>query len=158
MVVIRYKNYFIRLDTGFLQAMWKIAIELVLAVILVFIFSWLTSVSSVFWLKADFVPAIGKIIFELVLAILTLGFYLPMAFIRLFRYFSEHTRSNVVEGKQITMGYDGDQVADFLFMWKQILLTVITLGIYYPWAFTLIANRLLSQTFLITNLVSPAID
>ena len=158
MVVIRYKNYFIRLDTGFLQAMWKIAIELVLAVILVFIFSWLTSVSSVFWLKADFVPAIGKIIFELVLAILTLGFYLPMAFIRLFRYFSEHTRSNVVEGKQITMGYDGDQVADFLFMWKQILLTVITLGIYYPWAFTRIANRLLSQTFLITNLVSPAID
>ncbi|MEI7523942.1 MAG: DUF898 family protein [Mariniphaga sp.] len=153
MVLIRYKNYVIRLDTGFFHAMWKIAIELVLAVILVFIFSWLTSVSSVFWLKADFVPATGKIMFELVLAVLTLGFYFPMAFIRLFRYFSEHTKSNVVDGKQITMGYDGDQVTDFLFMWKQILLTIISFGIYYPWAFTRIAQRLLSQTFVSTNLV-----
>ena len=154
MVVIRYKNYFIRLDTGFLHAMWKIAIELVLAVILVFIFSWLTSVSSVFWLKADFVPTAGKIIFELVLGVLTLGFYFPMAFIRLFRYFAEHTKSNVLEGKQILIGYDGDQVTDFLFMWKQILLTIITFGIYYPWAFSRIAQRLLSQTFLSTNLIS----
>ena len=88
MVVIRYKDYLIRLDTGFFQAMWKIAIELVLAVFLVFIFTWLVSLSSVFWLNADFVPAAGKIIFELVLAVLTLGFYFPMAFIRLYRFFS----------------------------------------------------------------------
>ena len=154
MVVIRYKDYLIRLDTGFFQAMWKIAIELVLAVFLVFIFTWLVSLSTVFWLNFDFVPTTGKIIFELVLAVLTLGFYFPMAFIRLYRFFSEHTKSNVVDGKQITMGYDGDQVTDFLYMWKQILLTIITIGIYFPWAVCRIAQRLLSQTFLSTNLLS----
>ena len=52
------------------------------------------------------------------------------------------------------MGYDGDQVNDFLFMWKQILLTIITVGIYFPWALTRIAQRLLSQTFLSTNVVA----
>jgi len=153
MVNIRYKDYLISLDTGFFQAMWKIAIELILAVILIFIFSWLTSVSTIFWLDVDFFPEIGKIVIELVLAILTLGFYFPMAFIRLYRYFTAHTKSNVVDGKQITMGYDGDQVSDFIFMWKQIFLTMITLGIYYPWAFTNIAQRLLSQTFISTDFV-----
>ena len=158
MVVIRYKDYLIRLDTGFFQAMWKIAIELVLAVFLVFIFTWLVSLSTVFWLNFDFVPTTGKIIFELVLGVLTLGFYFPMAFIRLFRFFSEHTKSNVVDSKQITMGYDGDQVTDFLYMWKQILLTIITLGIYFPWAFIRIAQRLLSQTFLVSNRVQQPAD
>jgi len=153
MVVIRYKDYLIRLDTGFFQAMWKITIELVLAVMLVFIFSWLVSVSSVFWPNADFVPTTGKIVFELVLAVLTLGFYFPMAFIRLYRYFSEHTKSNAVDGRQITMGYDGDQLSDFLFIWGQILLTLITFGIYFPWAFCNIAQRLLTQTFVSVGLV-----
>ncbi len=155
MVVIRYKDYLIRLDTGFFQAMWKIAIELVLAVFLVFIFTWLVSLSSIFWVKVDFVPTTGKIIFELVLGVLTLGFYFPMAFIRLFRFFSEHTKSNVVDGNQITMGYSGDQVTDFLYMWKQILLTIVTLGIYFPWAICRISHRLLSQTFLVSNRVQP---
>jgi uncharacterized membrane protein YjgN (DUF898 family) len=153
MVNIRYKDYLIQLDTGFFHAMWKIMIELVLAVILVFIFSWLTTVFTVFWLDTDFFPKTGKMVIELVLAVLTLGFYFPMAFIRLYRYFTEHTRSNVIEGKQINMGYDGDQVADFLFMWGQILLTLITCGIYYPWAFSRVAQRLLTQTFISVDLV-----
>ncbi len=153
MVDIRYRGYLIRLDTGFFQAMWKIAIELVLAVILVFIFSWLTTVSTVFLLNADFFPETGKIVIELVLAVLTLGFYFPMAFIRLFRYFAEHTKSNIIDGKRVSMGYDGDQLTDFLFMWGQILLTLITFGIYYPWAFCRIAQRLLTQTFVSVDLV-----
>jgi len=158
MVDIRYKDYSIRLDTGFFQAMWKIAIELLLAVILVFIFSWLTAVSTVFWLDTDFFPVTGKIVIELVLAIFTLGFYFPMAFIRLYRYFAEHTKSNVVNGKQITMGYDGDQMSDFLFMWKQILLILITFGIYFPWAFSRTAQRLLAQTFISTDIVSDSVN
>lgn len=153
MVDIRYKDFVIRLNTGFFHAMWKIAIELVLAVILVFIFSWLTSVSTVFWLDADFFPATGKVVIELILGVFTLGFYFPMAFIRLYRYFTEHTQSNIIEGKQITMGYDGDQVSDFLFMWRQILLTMITFGIYFPWAFSRTAQRLLTQTFVSVDLV-----
>jgi len=154
MVDIRYKSYLIRLDTGFFRAMGKIGIELLLAVILVFLFQWLSSVCIAIWWSTGLLPSTGKIIIELVLAIITAGFYFPMAFIRLYRYFAEHTKSNIVDGKQITMGYDGDQVTDFLYIWKQILLTVITLGIYYPWAFCRIVTRVLNQTFLKTDLVS----
>ena len=154
MVDIRYKSYMIRLDTGFFRAMGKIGIELFLAVILVFLFQWLSSVCIAIWWSTGLLPTTGKIIIELVLAIITAGFYFPMAFIRLYRYFAEHTKSNVVDGIQITLGYDGDQVADFLYIWKQILLTLITLGIYYPWAFCRIVTRVLNQTFLKTDLIS----
>ena len=101
----------------------------------------------------EFFPATGKIALELVLAVITLGIYFPMAYLRLYRYFTEHTKSNVVNAKQISLGYDGDLLSDFLFIWGQILLTVITLGFYYPWAFSRIAQRVLTQTFLETDVV-----
>ena len=101
----------------------------------------------------EFFPATGKIALELVFAVITFGIYFPMAYIRLYRYFTEHTKSNVVNEKQISLGYDGDSLSDFLFIWGQILLTVITLGFYYPWAFSRIAQRVLTQTFLETDVV-----
>ena len=153
MVNIRYKNYLIRLNTEFFPAIGKIAVELVMAVILVFIFEWLTSFIVIMLWNPDSFPAAGKIAVELVLAVTTLSIYFAMAFIRLYSYFAEHTRSNIVDGKQFTMGYIGDQVSDFKFMWEQILLTVITLGFYYPWAFSRIASRVLNQTYMSVDLV-----
>ena len=147
-VNIRYKNYHIKLETEFFPAIGKIAIELVLAVILVLIFEWLTSFIVILLWNPDSFPAAGKITIELILAVTTLSIYFAMAFIRLYRYFAEHTKSNIVDGKQITMGYVGDQFSDFKFMWEQILLTVITVGFYYPWAFSRIASRVLNQTYL----------
>lgn len=153
MVNLRYKNYLIKLDTEFFPAFGRITIELILAVILVFIFRWLTSVLIIILWDPDSFPAAGKIAVELVLAVTTLSIYFAMAFIRLYRYFTEHTKSNVVDGKQITMGYDGDQLSEFKFMWKQVILTIITFGIYYPWAFSRIVRRVFTQTFLETNIV-----
>jgi uncharacterized membrane protein YjgN (DUF898 family) len=101
----------------------------------------------------DFFPATGKIAIELVLAVITFGIYFPMAYLRLYQYFTDHTRSNIVNGKQILMGYDGDRFSEFFFMWGQILLTVITLGFYYPWAFSRIAHRILTKTYFETNMV-----
>jgi uncharacterized membrane protein YjgN (DUF898 family) len=119
MINIRYKDYFIRLDTRFF-------------------------------------PATGKIALELFLAVITFGIYFPIAYLRLYRYFAEHTKSSIVEGQQITMGYDGNQVSDFLFMWGQILLTVVTLGFYYPWAFSRMVHRVFTQTFITTNLIGTS--
>jgi len=105
----------------------------------------------------EFFPATGKIALELVFAVITFGIYFPMAYIRLYHYFAEHTKSNVVNERQISIGYDGDQLSDFLFMWGQILLTVITLGFYYPWAFSRIAERVLTQTFVATKIVTSSV-
>ncbi|MEI6141032.1 MAG: DUF898 family protein [Mariniphaga sp.] len=157
MVDIRYKDYLIRLDVGFFAAMWKIAIELVMAVIFVFIFQWLMMVSNVFlgeniilW-DSPYFPVTAKIVIELVMIVITAGFYFPMAFIRLYRFFTAHTKSNVIDGRQVTIGYEGDQVEVFRFIWGQILLSVITLGIYFPWAFTRIVSKLFTQTFVETE-------
>ncbi len=158
MVDIRYKEYLISSTTRFFPAVGKIAVELLLAVILVFIlvfiFRFFASVFKDIWWITEFFPAVGKNAINSVLAVITFGIYFPMAFIRLYRYFAEHTKSNVVDGKQITMGYGGDLRADFIFIWGQILLTVVTFGIYGPWAFTVVLQRVVNQTFVTTDSVS----
>jgi uncharacterized membrane protein YjgN (DUF898 family) len=153
MVDIQFKDYQIKLKTEFFPAIGKILTELVLAVILVLVFQWLTSFFIVLLWNPDAIPAAGEIAVELILAVTTLSIYFAMAFIRLYRYFAKHTKSNIVEGKQITMGYVGDQFSDFKFMWKQLLLTVITFGIYFPWAFSQVVTRVLTQTYLTTDFI-----
>lgn len=107
----------------------------------------------IFRWDTEFFPATGKIAIELLLAVITFGIYFPMAYLRLYRYFIAHTKSNIINGQQILLGYDGDQLSDFFFMWGQILLTVITLGFYYPWAFSRTVQRVLTQTYLETEIV-----
>jgi hypothetical protein len=72
---------------------------------------------------------------------------MPMAILRLYKYFSEKTIATSPERK-LKFGYAIDQLNDFLFIWGQTLLTIITLGIYYPWAFCKIGKRVLSKTYL----------
>ena len=120
------------------------------------IYKWIVDVRyKNYLIKWDtkFFPSTGRIALELLLAGITFGIYFPMAYLRLYQYFTAHTKSNIVDGKQVNMGYDGNLVSDFLFVWGQILLTVFTLGIYYPWAFTRIIHRVLTQTYLATNLI-----
>lgn len=100
-----------------------------------------------FKLESDFFSATAKIGLELLLAVVTLGIYFPMTYLRLYRYFVEHTSSNVVDGIRIRLGYDGDLLHDFFYLWGQILISVLTLGFYFPWAFSRIANRVFTQTY-----------
>ena len=87
------------------------------------------------------------IAFEILLTIITLGIYFPIAMIRLYKYFADKTIANGTDRK-LKFGYDIDPLNDFLFIWGQTLLTIITLGIYYPWAFCKIGKRILSKTYL----------
>ena len=98
--------------------------------------------------KTKFVDSFIKILIEFFLTIITCGIYLPMAYLRLFKYFSERT---FAESEDATMqfGFEFEAKKDFLFIWGQILLTIITLGIYYPWAFSKIGKRFLTKTYLI---------
>ena len=67
--------------------------------------------------------------------------------------FRSHIQSHTKLGAQVKrIVNDGHLVDDFKFMWKQILLTAITFGIYYPWAFSRIVNRVLTQTYLSTDI------
>lgn len=96
--------------------------------------------------------SLGTILLELVLSIVTLGIYSPLAMLRLYKYFSERTTAVSPELKQ-RFGYDIDQLNDFLFIWGQTLLTIVTLGIYYPWAFCNIGKKVLNKTYLLEESV-----
>ncbi|GET25950.1 DUF898 family protein [Prolixibacter sp. NT017] len=96
--------------------------------------------------NTEWMPSIGKIALEVFLSVITLGIYFPMAFLRLYTYFSARTIAQKEDGAYI-FGYDIEPTADFLFIWGQWLLTLITLGIYYPWYYTKIRKRILGKTY-----------
>jgi uncharacterized membrane protein YjgN (DUF898 family) len=117
------------------------------------VYKWMVNVDyksfTISW-HTNFWNSCGKIAIEVILSIITFGVYGPLAMLRLYKYFAERTIAESDE-KKLGFGYDIDQANDFLFIWLQMLLIFITLGIYYPWAFCKIGKRILSKTYLIEN-------
>jgi hypothetical protein len=96
--------------------------------------------------QTEFKPACLKMLGQIGLSLVTFGIYWPMAYLKLYQYFAEKTVAESPE-KTLRLGYDLEPLDDFMFMWGQILLTMVTLGIYYPWAITKIGKRVLSKTY-----------
>jgi len=111
---------------------------------------WLVNVNyknyRISW-ETSFWPSCGKIAKETLLAVITVGIYYPLAVVRLYKYFADRTTATA-EGVRRSFGYDIEPLHDFLFIWGQILLSIITLGIYFPWANYKIGKRILSKTYL----------
>jgi len=118
-----------------------------------YVYKWIVNIRykdySITW-HTEFWPSCGKIALEILLSFITLGIFFPLAMLRLYTYFAPKTHA-VSDENTLTFGYDIDPLNDFLFIWGQILLTIITLSIYYPWAFCKTRSRILSKTYLIQN-------
>jgi uncharacterized membrane protein YjgN (DUF898 family) len=118
-----------------------------------FVYKWMVNINykdyNISW-QTNFWNSVGKIAIEMGLTIITLGIYMPLASVRLYKYFTTRTIAANGESKQ-RFGYDIDHLNDFLFIWGQMLLTIITIGIYYAWAYSKIGNRILSKTYLEKN-------
>ncbi len=114
------------------------------------IYKWMVNVDykdyHISW-ETDFWPSCGKIGLEMLLTIITVGIYMPLASVRLYKYFAEKTLVADNDNK-LRLGYDIESLNDFLLIWGQTLLTIITLGVYYPWAFCKIGNRILGKTYM----------
>jgi uncharacterized membrane protein YjgN (DUF898 family) len=87
---------------------------------------------------------------QILLTIITLGIYFPLAYLKLYKYFIEKTIA-IKESETLHFGFDLENGKDFIFIWGQTLLSVITLGVYYPWAYCKIGKRFLNKTFLTKN-------
>ncbi len=115
-----------------------------------FAYKWMVDIKykeyQISW-DTKFWESCGKIAIELLLTVITLGIYYPLAILRLYKYFTQKTCVENNEAK-MRLGYDIEQSKDFLFIWGQSLLSIITLGIYYPWAACKIGKRILSKTYL----------
>jgi uncharacterized membrane protein YjgN (DUF898 family) len=90
--------------------------------------------------------SIGKIALEIFLSIITVGIYMPLAMLKLYKYFAELTVTQS-ETTCKTFGYELEAGEDFLYIWGQILLTIVTIGFYYPWTYCKVMNRVLGKTF-----------
>ena len=120
---------------------WIIVASLVFFVVLVpfiyLVYRWYVNFRwkdvSITW-DTSFWPACGFILGQLLLTIVTIGIYWPAALLKLFRYFADKTvftRGETVIGR---LQFEGDLQKGFGLLWGQALLSVITLGVYIPWA------------------------
>ncbi len=129
-------------------------VELMMLVPYIYLYyKWIVQVNykeySIRW-ETSFCPSCMHILFEMLFSIITFGLYFPLAMIRLYRYFAGKTIADSGDYKR-RFGYDCDPFNDYVYILAQILLTIVTLSIYYPWACCNIYKRLLSKTYLETN-------
>ena len=117
---------------------------------LYFIYKWMVNIDyksyNIRW-ETKFWNSCGKLALEILLSVITIGIYYPLATIKLYAYFTERTIAQSGDIKR-KFGFDKDNGNDFLFIWGQTLLTIITLGFYYPWAISKIGTRILNRTYL----------
>lgn len=102
--------------------------------------------------ETDFWWACGNIFKELFLSIITLGLYIPMAFLNLYKYFVVRTVMQSGEGN-CSFGFDLDAKSDYIFILKQTLLSIVTLGFYYPWAICKVGSLVLGKTYALQEMV-----
>lgn len=96
--------------------------------------------------QTGFGASCAKILVEMLLLVVTLGVYFPLFYMRLYHYFASKTIAESPDRK-LQFGYEQDAKGDFLFIWGQTLLTIVTLGIYFPWAYSKVGKRILTKTF-----------
>jgi len=72
---------------------------------------------------------------QLLLSVVTFGIYWPAAVISVYRYFAEKTIISENGAEKSRLGFEGKTGKGFALLWGQTLLTVITCGIYLPWAY-----------------------
>jgi len=127
----------------------NLMIMLILIPYIYYFYKWMVNIKfkkyTILW-ETTFWNSCGKILLEIFLSIITAGIYYPYAILRLYKYFVERTFA-VSEERKKGFGYELEAGKDFLFLWGQLLLTVITLGIYYPWACCKVTSRILSKTY-----------
>jgi len=81
-----------------------------------------------------FIESVLRILGQFALTLVTLGIYYPAAVLNLYRYFASRTVVYREDRPSGSFGFDGDTSRGFLLIWGQILLTLVTAGIYTPWA------------------------
>ncbi|MGC9341965.1 MAG: DUF6693 family protein [Bacteroidales bacterium] len=104
-------------------------------------------------IDTDMIEGIGVVLLQTVITAATFGIYFPVAYLKIYKYYLEKVKvkDDSDQEQQIRFGYDIDPTNDFLYIWGQTLLTIITLGIYSPWAYCNILDRVLGKTWMETK-------
>ncbi len=98
--------------------------------------------------NSSFWPSVSLIWVQMLLSVLTLGIYLPAAYIKVYRYLSGHTEVQANQKQDARLGFRGQTGRGFGLLWVQMLLTAVTLGVYAPWAMAKVGRWFLSNTYI----------
>ena len=135
--------------SGLYRVIYQIFIFIIMIPYIYYVYKWCIDIKfknyTIQW-ETEFWASCWKILVEVLLSVITIGIYSPLASLRLYKYFAEKTIATSDDGNK-NFGYDIEPKSDFLFIWGQSLLALITLGIYYPWAFCKVRSRILSKTY-----------
>lgn len=86
---------------------------------------------------------------EIFFTLITLIIYFPIATVKIYNYFVRNIEIRDNDGNLTgTLGSDVKAGEMFLFIWGQFLLSIITFGIYTPWAMCKIYGQFINKTYI----------
>jgi len=97
--------------------------------------------------NTKFWPSCFYIIKQVLLTIVTLGIYWPILTIKTWHYFTCKTVLIENSEEKAHFGFEGKAGKGFCLLWGQTLLCIITLGLYFPWAYAKCLNFFITNTF-----------
>ncbi len=107
-------------------------------------------------LTSTFTASFVFIAKQLLFSIITLGIYFPMAIVRLYHYFVNRLQFEN-EKETHAFQYEANFMADFKFLFLQIIFLIFSLGIYYPWAIQKIGGRFVGNTYIVKSILPEPI-
>lgn len=105
---------------------------------------------KILW-NTNFWPSVGFIAGQTLLTIITLGIYWPVLLIKSYRYFISKT---ILVENEVEIGrfaFEGTCKEGFALIWGQTLLSIITIGIYTPWAYANVMRWVFEKSSLETE-------
>lgn len=120
------------------------------ALFMVLMIDWMVDMSygdRLINLRVNTLRATGFVVWQLLLVTLTLGFYAPMASLRIMRYMAEACVVVGPEGEQ-TMGLRLRPWSDWLWLLGQGVLLLLTAGLYLPWYYARTMNRFTARLYI----------
>ncbi|MBI9108469.1 MAG: DUF898 family protein [Spirochaetales bacterium] len=144
-------NYYPDSAYGF-AAVTIIIIFLVMIPFIYFYFTWIVNVKFAGY-KINFTRNLaettGFLVGQILLSIITIFIYYPAACVKIYRFVADGSSITTEDGVASgTFGFDGMAGKGFGLLWGQGLLTIITVGIYGPWAMSKVTNWFINNTFI----------
>jgi uncharacterized membrane protein YjgN (DUF898 family) len=115
------------------------------------VYKWVVNITFKEYLitwETSAIPSLGKIFMEMALTLVTVGIYYPAAIAKLYGYFMDRTIVSKMDFKVYSFNVELNYFKVWKFLWIQILLTLITCGIYGAWAYCNVCALILNNTSL----------
>ncbi|HPC38934.1 MAG TPA: DUF898 family protein [Exilispira sp.] len=99
-------------------------------------------------LDAKFLKSVLFLLGQIVLSIITLSIYFPVALIKIYQYFLPKISISKDENIEFQIKTDFIIFDSWKYLWGQIILSIITLGIYIPWTYCNIFNYIITKIYI----------